>query len=141
MPFSAALSRAPQTSRALDDVTTEAQRQLTANPDLAVVYFSPHHAGEADAIASRIMNGLKPRGLSGCTGKSIAANEQEIEWKPALSLWLAGWSRKVDLEPFHLTLEHTSDGHSLLGWPDSMVGANLAESALLLLGDPFTFPV
>lgn len=141
MPFSAALSTAPQTSRALDDVCSAAQRQLTASPDLAVVFFSPHHAAQADAIARGISTRLKPRGLIGCIGESIVGNEQEIEWKPALSLWLAGWSRKVELEPFHLTLEHTSEGHSLLGWPDSVVGANLAESALLLLGDPFTFPV
>jgi small ligand-binding sensory domain FIST len=44
------------------------------------------------------------------------------------------------VEPFALTLEHTSEGHSMLGWPDSVVGADLADSALLVLGDPFTFP-
>jgi small ligand-binding sensory domain FIST len=140
MPFAAALSTAPQTTRALDDVCADAQRRLTATPDLAVVFFSPHHAAQADALAAGIHSRFKPRCLLGCIGESIVGNDQEIEWKPALSLWLAAWSRPVELEPFHLTLEHTSEGHSMLGWPDSVVGANLADSALLVLGDPFTFP-
>jgi small ligand-binding sensory domain FIST len=141
MPFAAALSTSPQTGRAIDDVITDTHRRLGADPDLAVVFFSTHHAPQASVIAEVMAHRLKPRCLLGCVGESIVGNEQEIEWKPALSLWLAHWSRKVELEPFHLTVEHTSEGHSLLGWPDSVVDANLAESALLVLGDPFTFPV
>src|SRR5262249_6594523 len=34
----------------------------------------------------------------------------------------------------------TSEGPSLLGWPDSLVGAAGEHTAVLLLGDPFTFP-
>jgi small ligand-binding sensory domain FIST len=139
MPFAAALSTAPQTGPALDEVCTEVLG-LGAKPDLAVVFFSPHHAAQASVIAGVLGHRLKPRCLVGCIGESIVGNEREIEWKPALSLWLASWSRPIDLEPFHLTVEHTSEGHSLLGWPDSVVGTNLADSASLVLGDPFTFP-
>ena len=35
----------------------------------------------------------------------------------------------------------SSEGPSLLGLPDGLVGAAAAESAVLLLGDPYTFPV
>jgi small ligand-binding sensory domain FIST len=37
-------------------------------------------------------------------------------------------------------LERTSEGASLLGWPDALVDASPKETAVLLLGDPFTFP-
>ena len=117
------------------------RRDDVQTPDLAVVFFSPHHAAQAETIAKTLTERLKPRCLIGCVGESIVGNDREVEWQPALSLWLADWPRPVELEPFHITLEHTSEGHSLLGWPDSVVGANLAESALLVLGDPFTFPV
>jgi small ligand-binding sensory domain FIST len=46
----------------------------------------------------------------------------------------------VAVESFHLTLERTADGPSLLGWPDALTGADPAASAVLLLGDPYTFP-
>src|SRR5262249_5232994 len=64
-----------------------------------------------------------------------------VENGPALSLWLARWSRPVTARPFHLVLEATADGPSLFGWPDDLLEPiDLARSAVLLLGDPFPFP-
>ncbi len=94
--------------------------------------------------------------------------DREVERNPAVSLWLARWAHPVAMQPFHLTLERTADGPSLLGWPDALLaGAGEGEpetsapgeraasatvrsagepfgpprSAVLLLGDPFTFPI
>src|SRR5262249_37472155 len=60
---------------------------------------------------------------------------------PALSLWLGRWAKKVELNPFHLVHEETPDGHSLLGWPYELAEADPAQSILLVLADPYTFPV
>src|SRR5204863_6597085 len=65
---------------------------------------------------------------------------REVERKPALTLWLASWARPVEQTVFHLTLEDTSDGYSILGWPDDLQHAVAAESAMLVLGDPYSFP-
>ena len=46
-----------------------------------------------------------------------------------------------DDKAFHLTAEQTSEGPSLMGWPDGILSADPHESVLLLLGDPLTFPV
>ena len=140
MPFAAALSTISSTERALDEVYTRAMAALQGQPDLAMIFFSPHHAEEAEAIAATAAKRLGARCLVGCVGESIIGNGQEIEHRPALSLWLARWSNPVEMESFHLELEATPDGHSLMGWPDGMVGADPAESAILLLGDPTTFP-
>jgi len=43
--------------------------------------------------------------------------------------------------PFQLAIEQTSEGYSVLGWPDELADAAPAESLLLTLADPFTFPV
>ncbi|MBY0525047.1 MAG: FIST C-terminal domain-containing protein [Gemmataceae bacterium] len=141
MPFAAALSTAPQAVRALDDVCTETLRLLSAPPQLAVLFFSPHHAAAAATIAATVQERVKARCLIGCIGESIVGNDEEIEHRPALALWLGSWSTPVEIEPFHLAVEQTPDGPSLLGFPDSLVGANLADAAMLLLGDPFSFPV
>ena len=141
MPFTAALSTAPLTSAALTEVLARARAALTGKPDLALVFFSPHHAEAASTIVENVQRELQPRCLLGCVGESIIGNEREIEGAPALSLWLGQWSRPVEMESFHLRLERTSEGPSLLGWPDSLVGATAAQSAVLLLGDPFTFPI
>src|SRR5260370_5198477 len=83
---------------------------------------------------------LKASDLMGASAVAVAGAEGEIEDEPALSLWLGRWKKPVEIESFHLTLEQTSDGYSLLGWPDGITDADPAQSTLLLLGDPFTFP-
>jgi small ligand-binding sensory domain FIST len=140
MPFTAALSTAHRTADALAEVLASVRRNVPDKPDLALVFFSPHHVAGADSIARGIFQ-LEPRCLLGCVGESIIGNEREIEGAPALSLWLGQWPRPVEVESFHLRLERTSEGPSLLGWPDSLVGATAAQTAVLLVGDPFTFPV
>ncbi len=141
MPFAAALSTLRDTTAALDQACTEALADFPGKPDLAVVFFSAHHAAEAGAIAARLDERLGPRCLLGCSGEGIVGNDQEVERKPALSLWLGSWADAVSLDAFHLAAEQTPDGFSLLGWPDALMHADPRQSIILLLGDPFTFPI
>jgi small ligand-binding sensory domain FIST len=141
MPFAAALSTAAEPSEALDVSCRTALEQLGGKPDLALVFFSPHHLGAADHFAAAAQQQLEARCLLGGVGESIIGNGQEVEAAPALSLWLARWPGRVELTPFHLTLEETSEGYTLLGWPDALAEADPARSAVLLIGDPYTFPV
>lgn len=140
MPFAAALSSVPETARALDAVCGPVLERLGGPADLALLFFSPHHAGAAEFLAASAHEQLRARGLLGCVGEGIIANDREVEGEPALSLWAAKWSRSVDVSPFHLVLEETSEGYSLLGWPDVLQESDPARDAILLLGDPFTFP-
>src|SRR5262249_6709480 len=119
MPFAAALSTCPDP---LDEVCSVLAGKLS-RPDLAVAFLSPHHADRADVLAAGLQERLAPRALLGCIGEAIIGNEREVEEQPALSVWLASWPG-VALEPFHLQLERTSEGHTLLGWPDALVGAD-----------------
>jgi small ligand-binding sensory domain FIST len=140
MPFSSLLSTSPNTLQAGDEVCARALDDLGGRADLALVFFSPHHSGAAEELAARLHAALGSGCLLGCQGEAIVSNDREVEGEPALSLWLARWSKPVEQTPFHLTLEETSEGHSLLGWPDNLQHAAVAESAILLLGDPFSFP-
>jgi small ligand-binding sensory domain FIST len=140
MPFAAALSTVSATERALDEACARARETFQGQTDLALLFFSPHHADAAETIATVAAQRLQARCLLGCVGESIIGNDQEIERRPALSLWLARFSNPVELEPFHLELEATPDGHSLMGWPDGIESATPTDSAMLLLGDPTTFP-
>jgi len=140
MPFAAALSTDTLTSRALTEVCSRAAGQLAGPYDLALLFFSPHHGPAAETLVTSLREQLGPRCLLGCVGESIIGNEREIEGQAALSLWLARWPAGVASTPFHLTLERTPEGLSLMGWPDVLLGADPKESAILLLGDPYTFP-
>jgi small ligand-binding sensory domain FIST len=139
MPFASALSTDESTARALDEVCG-ARDQLPGDPDLAIVFFSPHHAGTAPALARSLHERLRPRCLIGSIGEAVVGTGREVEHQPAMSLWLGKWTGEVELELCHLTPQKTSDGLSLLGWPDALVEGVADPGTLLLLGDPFTFP-
>jgi small ligand-binding sensory domain FIST len=141
MPFASALSTAPETMEALDEICSRAMEALKAIPDLALIFFSPQHTEHAQDLATQVSRRLGARCLLGCPGESIVGNDQEIENGPAMSLWLAHWNTQVQLTPFHLAVEETMEGYALLGWPDERDSADPEQSFLLLLADPFSFPV
>jgi small ligand-binding sensory domain FIST len=140
MPFAAALSTQPTTDQAVDEVCLRGSQLLGVSPDLALVFFSPQHAANIESIASAVTERLGAKCVLGCVGEGIVGEGKEVEHRAAMSLWLARWARPVEMEPFHLELEQTPDGHSLMGLPDAIDAAEPSSSAILLLGDPTTFP-
>jgi small ligand-binding sensory domain FIST len=141
MPFAAALSTDSHTLKAMDAVCQKVKSQINAPLDLAVVFFSPHHVDEIGLAIEKVPQRLQANCLIGCMGESIIGNDQEIESSPAMSLWGAKWNRPVQIEPFHLVLERTPDGFSLMGWPDGLINAESEQSAVMLLGEPSSFPI
>src|SRR5262245_37060134 len=139
MPFASALSTAESTAQALSEIGS-AGEQLGVPPELAVVFFSAHHADASATIAKVLQQTLNPRGLIGCIGEAIVGTGREIEHAPALSLWLGHWNGRVEIAPFHLAPQQSPDGLSLLGAPDQLVEGSADDATLLVLGDPFTFP-
>jgi len=135
----AGLSTSDAALEALAEALASASQSLAGQADLALIFCSPHHAAHADQIAAAACDRLGTENLLGCTGESIVGVGQEIEGSPALAVWLARWPG-VRLTPMHLTLERTSEGGVLAGWPDELTGEWPAESFLLCLGEPFSFP-
>jgi small ligand-binding sensory domain FIST len=141
MPFAAALSTLEDSDRALEEVCRPALAGLGGAPDLALLFYSPGYVSGARELAAAAQRRLGARCLLGCPGQGIIANEREVEEEQALGLWVARWPQRVELSPFHVTLAYTPDGASLLGWPDELTGADPATAVLLVLADPYTFPI
>ncbi len=139
MRFSAALSTEPNTSRAIDEVCQQTVRALDAGCDLAVMFVSPHHQANFAELAARIQVETRAKIVLGCTGESIVGGTREIENEPALSLWLAELPG-VRLVPMHLEFQQTTEGGTIGGWPRELPAQWGKDSALLLLGEPFSFP-
>ncbi len=140
MPFASACTTHAQPLKAFEEVAGQALAILQGQADLAFLFYSAHHAEAAAELARKAHQQIGARCLLGCPGEAIVGNDREFENGPAMSLWLGRWSGPVNLTPFHLTLEQTSEGPSLLGWPD-LVGIDPKQSFLLVLADPFTFPI
>ncbi len=135
----AALSTQENTQDALREVCSAALEQVGGTPDLALLFFSPSHGRQAERLAAEACEALGTDNLLGCTGESIVGTGREVEEGPALSLWLARWPG-VQQSLFSLQFERTREGGVIQGWPDALAAPWPADTFLLLLGEPFSFP-
>ncbi|MGH2706703.1 MAG: FIST signal transduction protein [Actinomycetota bacterium] len=131
-----ALSTHPDAPRAAREATERALGPLGGLPaELVFTVHSPHHLPRIDEVVTEMVKLVGSAALLGCTSQAVVVDGLEVEEGPALTVW-AGAFGGARIEPFSLTYEETPDGPSLVGLP-------LIEPwvrAVLLLGDPFSFP-
>ncbi len=135
--FASALSEHPVASHAVGEVAGQILEAFDgADPDLVVCFASPHFVGTMDDLAFALGNLLGSRVLLGATAVSIIGGAREVEEGPALSAFAASFPG-ARLTPVALGVERTPDGATITGWPE----LDHEPSTLLLLADPFSFPI
>src|SRR5438876_4800517 len=107
-------------------------------PDLALVFASPHHAAEAQAVLDAVHERANPRGLIGCVGEAVVGGPREVEREPAVSVWLGALPGGA--ETFHMEFLRTNSGGAFAGWRIEEAVED-PPGGLLLVCDPFSFPV
>lgn len=137
MRFAVALSKEQETEIAAKTLVEHIQPQIDRDSiDLACVFFSSHHAAQADHLTEVLRETLGPRCLLGCSGEGVIAGKEELETDPAITLWTASLPN-VDLSPIRSSFSPTQDQFQLAGWPNP----EGAEATFLMLADPYTTPV
>jgi small ligand-binding sensory domain FIST len=137
--FASALSRHPVASHAVGETAGAVMETFDGDdPDLLLCFASPHFNGAFDDMTNALRNLLDARVLLGMTVVAVIGGSQEVEDGPAFSVFAARLPDAV-LTPVHLDLERTPDGDAIVGWPD--LAAHSGPETLVLLGDPFSFPV
>lgn len=135
--YAAALTLHPTPVEAAGEVAGEIIERFDGErPDLVVCFASPHHVGAFEDMAGGIRKLLEPDVFVGCTAVAVAGGSVEVEDGPGLSVFAArfgaGRVSGVALEAIE-----TGDGVEISGWPDELP----ARGTLLMLADPFSFPV
>jgi small ligand-binding sensory domain FIST len=138
MPFASALSEHPLATQAVGEVVGEVLEQIGEAPDLAVLFVGAPHTGAIEDIAAAVRALLKPGVLVGCTAGAVVGRGREAEDVPALSLWAARLGARP--VPLRLTAGRMGEGVAITGFPPP---GDLPDdtAAVLLLADPFSFPV
>jgi small ligand-binding sensory domain FIST len=136
MPFAAALSEHPLATHAAGEVIGQILDRIGAEPDLAVLFVTAPHAGALDDIATAIATLLRPRHLIGATAVSVLAGDREAEETAAVSLWAGRLDGHIT--GVRLTTAQADGGWVVEGFPELDA---LQARSLLLIADPFSFPV
>lgn len=139
MPFAAAVSEHPVPAESAGEVIGDVIEQVGRGPDVAAVFVTAPLVGALEDVGKAIRELLDPRVLIGGTAVSVVGGGREIEETAAISLWagsLLGLARPP--QPVSLAIEpRGADTFELTGAGRLTDGAG----TLLLLADPFTFPV
>jgi small ligand-binding sensory domain FIST len=138
--FASALSTNRASQTAISEAVATVRQQLGDAPaTLAVLFFSAHHIDKAESLAATVCDQLRTECVIGCSGESIAGVGTEVEMEPAVSLWAARVPN-VTILPMHLEFLRTAEGGTVVGWHDDLPDPWPDGAALLVLGDPFSFP-
>jgi len=144
VPFAAALSEHPLATHAVGEVVGQVLEQLGDAPDAAVLFATSHFTGAVEDMAAAVRHLLRPGALVGATASSVLAGHQEVEERAAVTLFamrLDGSqprrTRPVRPRAVRFDASRTPDGWQL----DGTAAVDVEGATLVLLADPFSFPV
>ena len=138
MRWASALSSKERTDDAVVEAAAAVRRGLTgAQPDLAVVFASPHHLDAAARVPALVEAELPGSLLVGCTGSGIIGAGHEVEGSTALSLTVASLPG-VRLTPFHLDQRELPESPDAEEWRETVEVDAKSSPHFLLLADPMT---
>ena len=125
-------SEHPNLIEAAAEVLADIGERLEGDPSLAVVFASgPHTSGLAD-MSRGLAELIGAQTVLGVSVSGVVNGGREVESGPGLSVWVGDTG---DVQT--IRLEAIDSGRTILGLPTSAEPG----SVLLLLTDPFTFPV
>ena len=143
------LSTLPRIEMALAEATSQALLGLvtpagpitsTLPADLAVVFVSSAYGASIRPALETLGEQLRVPALIGTTAEGVLAGDTEIESGPAVVVWLARLPG-ASIVPLALEYQQTPDGGMFVGWPAELASGWPEGASLLLLADPFSFPV
>ena len=114
----------------------EILERSATGPDLVCLFVTAPHTGALEDIARAVDALLHPRVLVGATANAVVGGGRGVEDEPGLSLFAARLDG--ELTAVRLTADQTLDGW-VVGGLDHAAAHRAAT--LLLLPDPFSFPV
>ncbi|MCU1455526.1 MAG: hypothetical protein JWN46_3672 [Acidimicrobiales bacterium] len=138
MPFASSLSEHPLATHATGEVVGQILEQLGPQPDVALLFVTGPFAGAMDDIAGAVRATLQPGALVGATAVSVLGGDHEVEESAAISLFAGRFPASATRPTtVRLTAEREGDGWRIRGTGDLQGDG----ATLVLLADPFTFPV
>lgn len=141
MLFGSGLARGESYHALVDEVVDQAMKDLNGESvDLAFLFVTPHFKKHYPGIQEALQKKIKAHVLLGCTATSIIGCDQEVEWEPGMSLFVAHlpqvkkvpfWLKQSDLE----ALADPEECRKFFGLS--------AEDApvFFILPDPFSFDI
>ncbi len=130
--FVASHSEHPVSVEAAAEVLADLSERFDGVPELGVIFASGSHRNRLPDLAKGLRELLGVRTVIGTAASGVVCGGREVESGPGLSVWIG------DTGPAKpIRLEAIDGGRMILGLPSRLDDG----SVIMLLADPFTFPV
>lgn len=136
-------SALPDIGNAIREATAAARVELGGDDrpaDVAIVFAAGAYGTAVRPAFESLADLVPATKVIGATAEGVLGGGEEFERVPAVVVWLArlpgAWVRAVSLD-----YRQTPDGGMFVGWPDDLDAAWPDNAAVLLIADPFSFPV
>jgi small ligand-binding sensory domain FIST len=138
VPFAAAISEHPLPTHAVGEVVGQVLERLGDRPDAALLFATGPFAGAMEDLAAVVRATLQPGALIAATTSAAIGGAQEVEASAAISLFAFVGAPGVGRRPTAVGLPATRPAEGWIG----AIGPQLVDGAtVVLLADPFSFPV
>lgn len=124
---------------AIQEACDPIAESLGGDIDLVFIFAAGYASADFDRLAGTIKGKLNAKTVLGCTCETVVGGDYEMENATSLSIFAAKLPN-ADLLPMHLNYQR-ADESAIIGWPGETDGPWPEDSVLLLLGEPFSFPV
>lgn len=143
--FGSAISEHPVTAIATGEVVGQVLEAVGENPGLVVAFVTPAHGGALEDVVRTVDEILRPDVLLGAVARSVVGPGREVERGAGISLWAGAIPSVTGLSLEAVNGSGPGGGDQLgppmiTGWP-ALAEMPSDPSALLLLADPFSFPI
>ncbi|NOT31883.1 MAG: hypothetical protein HOP15_15665 [Planctomycetes bacterium] len=137
--FAGALSTESDSTRALGDAIRELEAGLAGTtPDLVLAFATHHHGPALEELGPKLARATGARVVSGCTAESVIGGAREVEGCPGIALW-AACLPGTEVRAFEITAHAGAGGDPTFSRLPAV--GEPERACLVLLADPFTFPV
>lgn len=134
-------STAAEIDQAIREAADRARAGLPGGrADLAFVFVSSAYGQAIRGAMEGLAEMLEVPAVVAATAEGVLAAGEEHESGPAVAVWLARLPG-ARIVPLALEYTKTPDGGMFVGWPSELEHDWPADATLLLIADPFSFPV
>ncbi len=137
MQFKAAISTLNDSSAAVSQLRAALDGM---EPDLVLLFISPHHAENCEALIAEVRDKINTRNLIGCTAAGIIGPNKEVEDAPAISIWAAKLPG-VRVLPFVIDQNDVQNYTEADEWCEHLGAKEDARPGFIILPDPFSIDV
>lgn len=127
-------------AKAVEATTADIRESMVGPIDLVMAFAAGFAPEEFDQYMRQIQSLTGAKTVLGCTCETAIGGEFELENETALSMWAASLPGS-EIVPLHLEFMRSGQESAIVGWPESFAETWPTDSHMIVLGEPFGFPI